>query len=44
MKLSESTHRCNYNHKNQEFKEYINISYYNKNMLIFDWMVYVGFG
>jgi len=43
MKLSEPIHRCNYNHTHQEFKNYINISYYNKNVLTFDRMVYVGF-
>ena len=32
---------CNYtNHKHQRFKICINMSYYNKNVLIFDWMVY----
>ena len=44
IKLSEPNCRCNYSHKNQRLKKkiyiYIYICYYNKNVLIFDWMIY----
>jgi len=46
MKLQNYQSQSKYvitNISNKIFKKYINIRYYNKNVLIFDWMVCVEF-